>query len=128
LDSESEQAKIEQEFVQSWIKTEEFFSLIVKRWEQFKALYDLTAACRERGYDTKFRAGQSLATFILSRSRRHGLRANQAYLEFYIYEDGRMRATYVEPPASGVQNIVDGAKLTPEVEDLLARLLSHPID
>lgn len=44
-----------------------------------------------------------------------------------LHREGGMSVSYFEAPAVRFQIEVDSVKLTPEVEDLLARLLAHPI-
>lgn len=71
---------IEGEFIQSWDSIEEFYR---QDWcRGFDAVLAMIAEMRRAGYDRVLRAGQSLSSLGLSRSRRHGLRAEQRCLWF----------------------------------------------
>lgn len=74
------------EFIQSWNSAERFF-LNNRNLESAQA-YVLLTKIRTAGYDKTIRAGQSLMTLILSRSRRHGLQKGQPriHLDFYNNE------------------------------------------
>src|SRR5258708_29642903 len=63
------------------------------RFKWLEPIQDLIAAMRERGYDRQFRAGQSLYMLVLSRSREHGLRADQPGLRFALNAEGWMTAS-----------------------------------
>lgn len=71
---------IEGEFILSWDEIEKFYCEmnIGKKNE----ILQLIKKMRGKGFDRTLRAGQSLYTFILSRSRRQGLRANQDSVSF----------------------------------------------
>ncbi|WP_159288299.1 hypothetical protein [Tenacibaculum maritimum] len=45
---------------------------------------------RKLGLDAKLRAGQSLWSFILSRSRRHGLKEDASHVEITFLGDNKM--------------------------------------
>lgn len=60
----------------------------------------LIVLLREEGFDTKLRAGQSLTTLMLSRSREHGLREGQSHLRFAAEADGQVK----------VEGLLDGTK------------------
>lgn len=129
MESENDQAMIEREFSESWDLTEEIYSSVHWiSWKPSVPLLNLITQLREQGYDKTLRAGKSLSRFILSRSRYDGLRRNQARLGFDLHSNGTMNLLYFEPPDKEIQITVESLTLTPEVEDLLARLLSHPID
>ncbi len=73
---------IEGEFIQSWNSVEEYYA---QDWCTYSdAVLGMIHTLREAGYDRVLRAGQSFTSFVLSRSRRHGLRIGQAsvYFEF----------------------------------------------
>jgi len=71
---------IEGEFINSWENISKFYQEIN---EEFKSdVLSFISDLRSKGFDKTLRAGQSLYTFILSKSRRHGLTENQQYLAF----------------------------------------------
>lgn len=71
---------IEGEFIQSWDSIEGFYR---QDWCKVSdAVLAMIAEMRRAGYDRVLRAGQSLSSLGLSRSRRHGLRAEQPCLWF----------------------------------------------
>jgi hypothetical protein len=71
---------IEGEFLMSWDDIEEFYNTI--NLEQKKEIISLIKTMRNKGFDKTLRAGTSLYTLIISRSRRHGLRENQSNVSF----------------------------------------------
>ncbi len=71
---------VEGEFILSWDEIENFYREI--NLDKKPDILQLINQMRERGFDRTLRAGQSLYTFIVSRSRRHGLRANQGSVSF----------------------------------------------
>ncbi|MEM7114447.1 MAG: hypothetical protein AAF614_18575 [Chloroflexota bacterium] len=125
---------IEGDFLMSWDSIERFYNQynLSKRNERLKVPADVFAFIknlRAKGFDRTLRAGQSVDLFILSRSRRHGLRLEQPRLVFGFGE----KSLYV-------QNLLDGwkketnkmqfpeIKLVPEIEKLLDELESKSID
>lgn len=119
--------QIEQDFLDSWDHMEEYFSadrLLV--W--VNDMSNVIKQLREKGYDRKFRAGQSMINFIISRSYKHGLRREQAKLYFCPRPDGTMQVCYMEYPNPEIVIEVDRMELTPEIEPLLQKLLEQPID
>ncbi len=93
-----------------------------------KPIQGLIAELRQRGYDRRLRAGQSLGRFVLSRSREHGLRPAQATLIIALGMTGEMRVQYWEKSVVSSEINVAHVELTPELEQLLDRLLAQPID
>jgi hypothetical protein len=130
LASDNDPSATENEFVASWDNAASWFAALstVTRGEHLKPLLNLITLMRKRGYDHQLRAGSTLGTFILSRSRQHGLRSEQPRLEFHVAQHGGMTVTYREYPDINVQVDVKRVELTAEVEELLARLPTHPID
>jgi hypothetical protein len=128
--SENDAKVLVEEFLASWDRMEKFYEVFIEhsRWAYIVMILGLIKELRQRGYDRQFRAGQSLATFILSRSRRHGLRRDQANLKIDLNPQGGMSLGYYEPPNQEVEISVETLEVTPEVETLLQCLLSHPID
>ncbi|MGR8935287.1 MAG: hypothetical protein ACU837_12980 [Gammaproteobacteria bacterium] len=71
---------IEGEFIKSWDWMEEFYK--DSRYPFADEVKALMGAMRSRGYHKSLRAGQSLWSLILSRSRRHGMRKEQPCVQF----------------------------------------------
>jgi hypothetical protein len=125
---------IEGEFIKSWDSMEEFYREL--DFPVKKQVAALMAAMRERGYDRKFRAGQSLLSLILSRSRRHGLRSGQRSIQFWFMEEGME----ILVDGAGMVNVHTGdhvyrqkktcpqIELTPEIIDLIDQLVQEPIN
>lgn len=113
---------VEGEFLQSWEWIEEFFREHGPPGND--AAWQFVAALRAAGYDKRLRAGQSLWSFIVSRSRRHGLRNGQPHIVFEFCDGGlRMQ---VWDSAEEVR--LPEARLTPAVDAALKRLANEAID
>src|SRR6266851_9835805 len=54
------------------------------RYEKLKPRLGLIAEMRKQGYDRQLRAGSSLSSLVLSRSREFGLRPDQAMLRITL--------------------------------------------
>lgn len=76
---------IKGEFIESWNSIERFYKRIDENFTP--KVLQLIKEMREHGFDKKLRAGQSLYTLMLSRSRRHGLTWEQNFLAFRFYID-----------------------------------------
>ncbi|MBC8757259.1 hypothetical protein H2O64_21495 [Kordia sp. YSTF-M3] len=78
---------IKGEFIESWNSIERFYKEINENFTP--KVLNLISKLRQKKFDEKLRAGQSLYTFILSRSRRHGLTQEQNFiaLTFRIDKD-----------------------------------------
>ncbi len=110
----------EGEFLQSWDQLEDFYS----RHPNRDSVLQFIASLRAAGYDRKLRAGQSLWSCILSRSRRHGLRGGQARIVF----DFSGEELLMDQGEEETQARLPRAELTPEVDAALQRLAAEPID
>jgi len=117
---------VEGEFVQSWDWMEQFydetkcpFATDVKKFIR---------TIRSKGYDKTLRAGQSLWSLILSRSRRHGMRQEQPCIQFWFRKDGMDVFNYLENRSEGRKRSYNRIELTPEIDALLVELQSAPID
>lgn len=75
------------EFIESWNSIENFYEQINGSFTT--KVLELIKELRKKGFDERLRAGQSLDTFLLSRSRRHGLTQEQNFiaLRFRIDKD-----------------------------------------
>jgi hypothetical protein len=122
---EDEQKRIEADFMLSWDQMEIFFGDDDMPW--MTQMLPLIRALRARGYDRKLRAGQSMTTFIVSRSREHGLRISQPSLAFNITPQRGIRAQLTGEHVS-VMATADRIEITPDIENLLIPLLAYPID
>jgi hypothetical protein len=75
---------LEREFIQSWDQVQQFYrSHYNSRLQGIVLLF--IAVLRKAGYDRKLRAGQSMYSLILSRSRRSGLCAKQSFVRFEFH-------------------------------------------
>ncbi len=90
-------------------------------WKQ--RVLQFIAQLRGAGYDRKLRAGQSLDMFVVSRSRRHGLRPDQPRVVFCFHNDGMDVLEGNELEVRGTD-----ISLSAPVQAVLARLLSREID
>ncbi|MCB9762076.1 MAG: hypothetical protein H6741_00120 [Alphaproteobacteria bacterium] len=116
---------IEGEFIVSWDKIEKFYER--PRFGCSQDALDLIAALRQRGFDHTLRAGQSMATFILSRSRRHGLRPGQASVSIVFHPDApRVRVKGMGDDVSGFT--LEGLDRIEPLVDVLRVLEQRDID
>lgn len=125
---------IEGEFIKSWDCMEEFYrEMDFPGREQVVAFL---AAMRERGYDRKLRAGQSLWSLILSRSRRHGLRRDHRSIQFWFKKEGMdilvdgagMVNMQTGEPVYREKRTCPKIQLTTEIVDLIDQLAKEPVD
>ena len=122
---DEEQKAIEIEFLQSWERMEIFFSGEDMPW--LTQMLPLIRNMRVRGYDRNLRAGQSMITLIVSRSREHGLRDDQPSVAFNITAQGGLSA-HLRGEHVSMLVTSDRVETTPEIEELLLPLLAYPID
>lgn len=114
---------IEGEFIESWDRIEKFYADM--NFPPAAAIRSLVATIRKRGYDRTLRAGQSMYTLVLSRSRRHGLKQGQAHMAFHFRENGME----IKLQTEGETSIeLPAIALTEEVATLLKRLEATPIN
>ena len=111
---------LEREFVNSWNHMEWFFGS-GETWRKMPDMVEFIAMLRQSGYAGKLRAGQSLNTFVVSRSREHGLRVEQPRLGFHLYEGkmtvqswGLQPETFVRKRRQTVQSCTGFARQTLE--------------
>jgi hypothetical protein len=114
---------IEGEFITSWDSIEAFYRGL--KFNFVPSVLALIAELRRRGYDRVLRAGQSLATLIVSRSRRHGLRIEQPMIAFDFPPQGMIVRARL-----GAERTLDCefVQLAPEVETLLQKLVEINVD
>ena len=114
---------IEGEFVESWDHIERFYDKM--NFPPAEAIRNLIKAMRAKGYDHTLRAGQSLYTLILSRSRRHGLKEGQPNIAFRFSEEGMKMCPQ---NLSGAEMTIAGFVLNEAIEAQLHELATVPID
>ena len=124
---------IERAFRESWSYVEMFYAgqIIVRGVSFLIPLYRTVFVWRLMGYDQKLRAGLSMDSLILSRSKVHGLRPDQAALQIYVAEEAKFTVKY-HNGASTMTSSVDGTDsdlvIADELQSLIDRLVEQPID
>ena len=114
---------IEGEFIESWDKIEAFYKKMSFR--PAPSVQAFLTEMRTEGYDRYIRAGQSMYTLILSRSRRHGLKEGQPCVAFQFREVGMdVRASICGETSISVPAIA----LTEQIRALLDKLAAAGID
>jgi hypothetical protein len=77
---------IEGEFILSWDNIELFYERLgISNKDE---IFEFIRTMRKKGFEKTLRAGQSIYFLILSRSRRHGLRADQNRIVFHFTNSG----------------------------------------
>ncbi|HVE16237.1 MAG TPA: hypothetical protein VNB29_05845 [Chthoniobacterales bacterium] len=115
---------VEGEFICSWDWIEHFFQYELGNWNGSKQMLQLLSQLRKAGYDRSLRAGQSMYTLMLSRSRRHGLRQGQPRIAIDLRKKGIMgTARFAQEERFDTNEV----SLTPELHQLLKRLVAEPI-
>ncbi len=121
---------IEGEFLMSWQSVDQFYDNPL--FTSGKDVKALIATMRSKGFDRTLRAGTSLWTLIVSRSRRHGLQRGQPSIQFWFLEKGMDIYNFMEEKPSMDNEPVPQIQLPEikycnEIEDLLNQLQSKPI-
>ena len=111
------------EFLASWDKMEEFYGKWMREYMDVDPVRELMATLREKGYDEQLRAGQSLSTLILSRSRRHGMRPEQKFVAISFPDEGM-----VVQDLAGNEVAYGEVEVVPELLRLLDELVEEEID
>ncbi|MFZ0273807.1 MAG: hypothetical protein WB524_06125 [Acidobacteriaceae bacterium] len=114
---------VEGEFIESWDQMEGVYQS--SRFPPRNLVLPFIADLRRAGYDRKLRAGQSIWSFIVSRSRRPRLRPEQPLVSFQfrqnsmeVFSRGQDEERIFEIPIS----------MSDTVERVLERLSQRPID
>jgi hypothetical protein len=120
---------LEAELVESWARIIRFYEREhhETQWPWLLQLLDLAIALRAAGYDRELRAGQSLHALIVSRSRTHGLDADQAWVA--MTADGRRLVLMVgchQLDAVAFEMPLDGST-DPRLTEMLDALCARPI-
>ena len=116
---------LQDDFIQSWDMVEQVFDYMLGLQPWRERVLHFLADLRRAGYDRKLRAGTSLDFFIVSRSRRHGLRPDQPCVMFWFHGE-MMDMTTKKGDDEWIRDI--DVALSPRVELALTELLNHPID
>jgi hypothetical protein len=113
---------IEGEFLTSWDDLVDFY---LCDGGDTAPILTFLALLRDAGFARTLRAGQSMTSAILSRSRRHGLRPEQPCVVLQPWHD----AIYVDAEFAGVSRLqCPFTGPSPAVLDLLHALAALPID
>jgi hypothetical protein len=113
---------IEGEFIKSWDFIERRYD--TENFPFRQKVCALIAQMRQKGYDRSLRAGTSLWSLIVSRSRRHGLKENQPSIMFRFRDDGMEVHSYLDNETKEMHSEIE---LTPEIDKLLKRLEAKAI-
>lgn len=109
------------EFILSWNALEEFYEDI--NLNNRAEILQLIKTMRAKGFDKTFRAGTSLYSFILSRSRRYGLRLEQPRVRFdFIYIKSVMQVDYYGENGAKHQLSFNTIEYNEAIENLLKEL------
>jgi hypothetical protein len=114
---------IEGEFMASWDDITQFYETI--DIDQREQVGELIRVMRSKGFDKTLRAGTSLYSFILSRSRRHGLENEQHRIVFsFVFIKSKMEVR-VFP---GETVLYDTIEYNDAIDGWLKTLEQQPID
>jgi len=117
---------VEGEFIKSWDWMQQFYE--DDSFPMKTAVLTLIAQLRNAGYDRKLRAGQSLWSLIVSRSRRHGLREDQPCVHFWFREDVMDVRVFVRDRHEAEEIRGATIALSASVEAALRQLAEQPVD
>jgi hypothetical protein len=116
---------VEGEFIESWRNIERFFREMPSGVVPPTVLPFIVQICTA-GYEGTLRAGQSMTTFVVSRSRRHGLRDGQPAIYFEFGRRGMVVSVRLDRKKE--RHTFEQVELTAEVRALLDRLVEQAID
>jgi hypothetical protein len=108
------------EFIESWDHVEHFYSEM--EFHLKDKILDFIKSMRAKGFDKSLRAGTSLYSLILSKSRRHGLRQDQPSIRFSFGDEG----IYIDSDAQ-ICTLSEGFSLTEEISHLIESLNTKQI-
>ena len=116
---------LEPEFIQSWEQVQQFYRSDYNSWLR-SIVWRFIAVLRKAGYDRKLRAGQSMHSLVLSRSRRTGLSPKRPLVSFefhgVVMDVFSIDVTGHEENASGIPIALFGS-----VKKALERLSTQPL-
>jgi|GEM_PF-1063082 len=110
----------------SWDTMEEFFD--DSRFPLADQVLPFIRDMRSKGYERTLRAGQSLWSLVLSRSRSHGMRIDQPCVAFRFHKSGMTVSNGIEDRRNPVTMEHAEILLTAEVDALLRQLEARPVD
>lgn len=113
---------VEGEFLESWNGLERAYEAFPPRAQ----ILPFIAELRRAGYDRKLRAGQSIWSLVVSRSRRARLRPEQALVSFQFHEDTMELFSSNNGEEERLPMIP--LELSDTVQRALNRLVEQPID
>ncbi|WP_339730544.1 hypothetical protein [uncultured Gimesia sp.] len=117
---------IEGEFIVSWDSVEDIYDYIINSPEYREQIRAFMDSLRKKGYDRSLRAGQSMSTFVLSRSRRHGMEPDDPSLAFDFRDDHIIVYNYLNR-GKDIETRYQTTELNPEIDGLLQELIAKPI-
>lgn len=123
-DSYEKGQPIQDEFLRSWDRVETHYLDLMPNFAASKTILEMVHAMRDAGYDRVLRAGQSLWSLVLSRSRRHGLRLEQHSICF-SFHDSKMNVSSRDSDVF-LKNVP--IELSPDVRKVLDALVVMNID
>ena len=121
--SDEQNRGLEDEFLKSWDGVEQNFREM--NLPDTAKILALIAAMRQRGYDRIFRAGTSLYSLVLSRSREYGLHDSQPRVTFDFFRGTPMEVYAVrQSRRKGSRRKLE---FTAEIDAWLKELAAEPI-
>ena len=136
---------IGQKFITSWDNIENFYKR--DNFVHREKILEMISQMRQLGFDKTFRAGQGMYSFMLSRSKEHGLRPDQPHIIFnltdwhYAWRHAEARSklgvpysfpTTIDIYLCNMNNeeklTISDIRFTPEIDTILKQLESFPID
>ncbi|MEL6407047.1 MAG: hypothetical protein AAFR81_21930 [Chloroflexota bacterium] len=120
---------VEQDFRASWEKMLVWFQHLADSWhtDSLKDLVLLISELKNLGYDTKLRVGQSMDTFVLSRSRHHRLEFTKNAYQVRISTSNN-GMTVVAKFNDRMESSFETIALNDELLALLDQLVDLPIE
>mgnify|MGYP003454220544 CR=1 FL=1 len=114
---------LEDAFAASWDYLVVFYTEWGARSRWSGPLLELIDELRDAGYDRTLRAGQSLTTFIVSRSHAHGMQQGQPSIALWPRDEQLI----VTPSWLPARKLAIGYDCDPRLIELLDELVSRPI-
>ncbi len=115
---------IKGEFIESWKSIKRFYSGFPEHSLPNKdKIIELINALINQGFDKTIRAGQSLTTLMLSKSRRHGLSEHQPFLAFEF----RSESVHIHTEKGEIDQL-DNIKINEKIVNLIKELEKEPIN
>lgn len=114
---------IKGELIESWNSIERFYKRLNENFTP--KVLNLIEQLRHKGFDERLRAGQSLYTFMLSRSRRHGLTQEQNFIAIRFKID---KNEMIVTDKENNELLVDEVKISNELEKIIEDLAKEEIN